>query len=144
MGGVVAPSVRAAPATDPVISAGAWTFKGTAVGEDWDVFAKQSAGQPTRWRVAPSRSRLQAQGHLVRGTSGHWWRLADRLDDHLAWYGDPGVDHVRLNFDWDRIEPEPGARVWAPYDTIVPALQRQGITVIGVFVTLPAWAANDR
>jgi hypothetical protein len=50
---------------------------------------------------------------------------------------------VRLNFDWDRIEPEPGARVWDPYDTVVPALQRQGITVIGVFVTLPAWAAND-
>ena len=143
MGALVAPSVRAAPTTDPVISAGARTFKGTAVGEDWDVFAKQSAGRPTHWRVAPTRSRLQAQGRLVHGISGHWWRLADRLDDHLAWYGDLAVDHVRLNFDWDRIEPEPGARVWAPYDTIVPALQRQGITVIGVFVTLPAWAAND-
>jgi len=51
-----------------------------------------------------------------------------------------GFGWVRQHFPWADIEPAPGQFDWAPWDRIVAAAGRQGLALIAVLDTSPAWA----
>lgn len=54
------------------------------------------------------------------------------------------VGNLRINFNWGRLEPTPGApRDWAYYDTVVERAARARVAILAVLVGSPPWAAGD-
>jgi hypothetical protein len=94
---------------------------------------------PSSARAAPPT----ADRELLFGVAGHAWWLDDHLDAFMAAYRDLGVTTVRLSVDWKYIEPSPGVYRWDRYDRVLTRLADSGVVVVGVFVTVPAWAATD-
>jgi hypothetical protein len=84
-----------------------------------------------------------ADRHLLYGVAAHAWWLDQHLDRFVAAYHDLGVTTLRLSIDWKRIEPTPGEYQWQLYDRVLNRLVDEGFTIVGVFVTVPAWAASD-
>ena len=93
--------------------------------------------------VAPSadaasgvRFGIQDDAWLVHGSG----TLDDRLDrlDRL------GVDLVRFNLHWDRIEPTQGAFAWEDSDLVLEGLRAHGIAAVVGLVGSPRWANGGR
>lgn len=80
---------------------------------------------------------------LLYGIAGHAWWLDQHLDRFVAAYHDLGITSVRLSIDWKRIEPQPGVYQWDLYDRVLQRLVDERLTIVGVFVTVPAWAATN-
>jgi hypothetical protein len=54
------------------------------------------------------------------------------------------VGNLRVAFNWGLVEPTPGAaRNWAYYDALVGRAARARVSLIGVLVGSPSWAAGD-
>jgi O-antigen ligase len=51
-----------------------------------------------------------------------------------------GFGWLRQHFPWADIEPQPGAFDWSPWDRLVAEVRRQGLELIAVLDTAPAWA----
>ncbi len=51
-----------------------------------------------------------------------------------------GFGWVRQHFPWADMEPQPGAFDWAPWDHLVAEVKSQGLELIAVLDTAPAWA----
>lgn len=51
-----------------------------------------------------------------------------------------GFSWVRQNFPWAEIEPEPGDYRWERWDRLVAAVRQQGLGLIAVLDSSPAWA----
>lgn len=51
-----------------------------------------------------------------------------------------GFRWLRQHFPWADIEPRPGAFDWAPWDRLVAEVKGQGLELIAVLDTAPAWA----
>jgi hypothetical protein len=66
--------------------------------------------------------------------------LAERLDrlERL------GVEVVRFNLHWDRIEPEQGQYDWRSSDAVLRGLRGRGIPAVVGIVGSPRWANGDR
>ena len=95
---------------------------------------------PLTGRAAPPATDRE----LLFGVAGHAWWLDDHLDEFMAAYRDLGVTTVRLSVDWKYIEPSPGVYRWDRYDRVLRRLADARVVVVGVFVTVPAWAASRR
>lgn len=54
-----------------------------------------------------------------------------------------GVHWLRSDIDWPAIEPVKGTYNWPPFDAKVRPPREQGIYLLPVFETTPAWAAAD-
>ncbi|MGZ8178111.1 cellulase family glycosylhydrolase [Williamsia sp. SKLECPSW1] len=59
---------------------------------------------------------------------------------HLSTIAALGVKTVRLAVPWAAYEPADGVYSWAPLDAVVSAAASQGLGVLGVVNTTPAWA----
>ena len=66
--------------------------------------------------------------------------LADRLDRLESL----GVEIVRFNLHWDRIEPVRGVQSWEESDLVLNGLQERGIPVVLGLVGSPRWANGGR
>jgi len=55
---------------------------------------------------------------------------------------DGGFHWVRQHFPWAEIEPSPGNYDWARWDQLVTEVKRQGLEIIAVLDTSPAWARS--
>ncbi len=55
---------------------------------------------------------------------------------------DGGFSWVRQHFPWAEIEPLPGKYDWARWDRLVTEVKRQGLEIIAVLDTSPAWARS--
>jgi hypothetical protein len=96
------------------------------------------------WPAAGVQAQAPAAGReLLFGVAGHAWWLDDHLDTFVAAYRDLGVTTVRLSVDWKYIEPSPGVYRWDRYDRVLGRLADERLTIVGVFVTVPAWAASN-
>jgi hypothetical protein len=93
--------------------------------------------------IAPSanassgvRFGIQDDAWLVHGSG----TLDDRLDrlDRL------GVDLVRFNLHWDRIEPIRGEFDWEDSDLVLEGLRAHGIAAVVGLVGSPRWANGGR
>ena len=73
-------------------------------------------------------------------TSLEQYATAEELSGALAWVKAAGFGWVRQHFPWADIEPTPGQFEWARWDSIVAEANRQGLAVIAVLDTSPAWA----
>lgn len=51
-----------------------------------------------------------------------------------------GLGVVRQRLAWHEIEPQPGVYHWEKWDRILPIVQAEGLTLIAVLDTSPAWA----
>ncbi len=67
---------------------------------------------------------------------------ADELQATLALVREAGFGWVRQRFPWREIEPQPGQFDWARWDAIVAATRREGLALIAVLDTAPAWAQS--
>lgn len=54
-----------------------------------------------------------------------------------------GLGWVRQRFPWADIEPEHGHYNWAPWDHLVTVVQEEGLSLIAVVDTSPAWARSN-
>ncbi|MCC6628970.1 MAG: hypothetical protein IT340_16395 [Chloroflexi bacterium] len=97
-----------------------------------------SGAMPAAAASPPIRDR-----ELLFGIAGHAWWLDDHLDTFVAAYRDLGITSVRLSIDWKVIEPTPGVYQWDRYDRVLGRLVDERFTIVGVFVTVPPWAASD-
>ncbi|MEO5576506.1 MAG: hypothetical protein ABIR67_13575 [Gaiellaceae bacterium] len=79
---------------------------------------------------------IQDDAWLVHGDG----TLDERLDrlDRL------GVDVVRFNLHWDRIEPARGAYAWQESDAVLAGLRSRGIPAVVGIVGSPRWANGGR
>jgi Glycosyl hydrolase catalytic core len=66
------------------------------------------------------------------------------LDDRLDRLERLGVDIVRFNLHWDRIEPERGSPDWQPSDLVLEGLRARGIPAVVGIVGSPRWANGGR
>lgn len=98
-------------------------------------------GWPATGAAAPAPPATNRE--LIFGIAGHAWWLDDHLDTFVAAYRDLGMTTVRLSVDWKYIEPTPGVYRWDRYDRVLGRLADEHLTIVGVFVTVPAWAASN-
>jgi hypothetical protein len=103
------------------------------------LLASMLLSAPLSGRAAPPVTDRE----LLFGVAGHAWWLDDHLDAFMAAYRDLGVTTVRLSVDWKYIEPSPGVYRWDRYDRVLRRLADDRVVVVGVFVTVPAWASAD-
>ncbi len=54
-----------------------------------------------------------------------------------------GITHVRQYFPWREIEPRRGEYAWARWDRIVRAAQVNGVQLVAVLHTAPAWSQRE-
>lgn len=54
-----------------------------------------------------------------------------------------GLGWVRQRFPWADIEPERGHYNWTPWDHLVAVVQEEGLSLIAVVDTSPAWARSN-
>jgi hypothetical protein len=54
-----------------------------------------------------------------------------------------GITHVRQYFSWREIEAQRGAYAWAKWDRIVNAARANGVQLIAVLHTAPAWSQRE-
>ncbi len=64
----------------------------------------------------------------------------ERLDWALGLIAEGGITWVRQRFPWSELEPEPGVFDWAPWDRLVASAVNQGVQLIAVLDSPPAWA----
>jgi hypothetical protein len=50
---------------------------------------------------------------------------------------------VRIDFDWFRIQPEPGAFRWEPFDRAIDRAADLGLLVLATLSYTPAWASSN-
>jgi O-antigen ligase len=62
------------------------------------------------------------------------------LQQALQWVKQGGFYWVRQHFPWADIEPQPGQYRWERWDRLVAAVGQQGLGVIAVLDSSPAWA----
>ena len=55
-----------------------------------------------------------------------------------------GVDLVRVNVDWNEVEPREGVFDWSGYDAAIQGLHARGIEPLLTLVSTPAWANGGR
>lgn len=66
--------------------------------------------------------------------------LDPRVIDLIA---DTGVNWVRAEFHWSRIEPTPGGEFrWDEYDRMVDRFNRAGINILAILTYPPGWAQD--
>lgn len=64
--------------------------------------------------------------------------------EQLTWalnlISEGGITWVRQHFPWSELEPQPGVFEWAPWDRLVASAVEQGVQLIAVLDSPPAWA----
>ncbi|MDH4179544.1 MAG: beta-galactosidase, partial [Armatimonadota bacterium] len=53
-----------------------------------------------------------------------------------------GVSSIRMQLDWNRVEPEPGTFRWTDFDAAVEAAAARGLEVVFVLGPCAEWAVN--
>src|SRR5215210_5482228 len=93
--------------------------------------------------VAPA---AQASGSVRFGIQDDAWLVhgGGTLDDRLDRLEQLGVDVVRFNLHWDKIEPTKGAYRWEDSDAALQGLRTRGIPAVVGIVGSPAWANGGR
>ena len=93
--------------------------------------------------VAPG---AQASSSVRFGIQDDSWLVhgAGTLDERLDKLGSLGVDVVRFNLHWDRIEPVRGKQNWEESDLVLEGLQDRGIPAVVGLVGSPRWANGGR
>jgi hypothetical protein len=66
------------------------------------------------------------------------------LDDRLDRLERLGVDVVRFNLHWDKIEPSKREYVWEDSDAVLQGLRSRGIPAVVGIVGSPSWANGGR
>jgi hypothetical protein len=79
---------------------------------------------------------IQDDSWLVHG--------AGTLDERLDRLESLGVDVVRFNLHWDRIEPVRGGQSWEDSDLVLNGLHDRGIPAVVGLVGSPRWANGGR
>ncbi len=60
----------------------------------------------------------------------------------LSRLADASVSSIRMQLDWNRVEPKPGKFSWAAFDTAVNAARAKGMDVVLVLGPCAEWAVN--
>ena len=92
--------------------------------------------------VAPA----QASSGVRYGIQDDSWLVhgAGTLDDRLDRLESLGVETVRFNLHWDRVEPVRGTQNWEESDLVLNGLRDRGIPAIVGLVGSPRWANGGR
>jgi O-antigen ligase len=64
------------------------------------------------------------------------------LQQALQWVKQGGFYWVRQHFPWADIEPQPGEYRWERWDRLVATVRQQGLGLIAVLDSSPAWARH--
>lgn len=68
------------------------------------------------------------------------WTDPAKVSALVAYLRNTGVRWVRLPLRWNMVQPQPGPFDWSRTDPVVHALHRNGIRMLGLLVSVPAWA----
>src|SRR5215212_11129930 len=84
----------------------------------------------------------QASSAVRYGIQDDSWLIhgAGTLDDRLDRLESLGVEIVRFNLHWDRIEPLRGTQSWEESDQVLNGLHDRGIPAVVGIVGSPPWA----
>jgi hypothetical protein len=93
-------------------------------------------GAPVAQASSSVRYGIQDDSWLIHG--------AGTLDDRLDRLESLGVDIVRFNLHWDRIEPVRGEQNWEESDLVLDGLRDRGIPAVVGIVGSPRWANGGR
>lgn len=66
---------------------------------------------------------------------------SDAILDDVAL--DLGMQRIRVDFDWFRIEPERGHFRWEEFDRIIDRSYQLGVEVLATLAYTPAWASSN-
>jgi len=100
------------------------------------VCALLGAAIPTAGASSGVRFGIQDDAWLVHGPG--------TLDDRLERLERLGVDLVRFNLHWNRIEPVRGELAWQESDLVLKGLRGRGIAAVVGLVGSPRWANGGR
>ena len=93
-------------------------------------------GTPTADASPNVRFGIQDDAWLVHGSG--------TLDDRLDRLERLGVDVVRFNLHWDKIEPSKGEYAWEDSDAVLHGLRSRGIPAVVGIVGSPRWSNGGR
>ncbi len=54
-----------------------------------------------------------------------------------------GFEEVRISLSWDKVETRQGAYTWSKLDSLIKAVEKQGLSMILLSNTTPTWARRD-
>jgi hypothetical protein len=54
-----------------------------------------------------------------------------------------GMQWIRVDFDWYRVEPERGRYVWKEHDRVIERSHELGVGVLGTLAYTPNWASSN-
>jgi hypothetical protein len=70
------------------------------------------------------------------------WLLPEYRDTEMALVAAVGARYVGLDFDWRRIEPQPGAYTWQDTDEVVALAKEHGLRLVPMLLYTPHWAST--
>jgi len=70
------------------------------------------------------------------------WLSPEHREIEVALAAATGASTIGLDFDWRRIEPEPGQHVWADTDDVVALAKRYGLHLVPMLLYTPRWAST--
>lgn len=83
-------------------------------------------------------------GGMACGISSQSWRINARPNEFVNHFRALGVTNTRFGIDWRGIENPRGNYHWSAYDSAVNTMVNNGITVVGLFNTIPEWLCANQ
>lgn len=78
------------------------------------------------------------------GVSSHFYWLSEAgTRTQMGRLKAVGVDWVREDFRWDRLEPQRGVFDWTRTDHVMAAAAATGVNVLGLVTNAPSWASGS-
>jgi polysaccharide biosynthesis protein PslG len=70
------------------------------------------------------------------------WLPPDQQEKEIALAAATGARYIGLDFDWRRIEPEPGKFHWDDLDRVVDLAKQYNLTLVPMLLYTPRWASS--
>jgi hypothetical protein len=91
--------------------------------------------------LPPAAARDEQNGIGLAGVQLLWLPPEQRKTEALL-AAASGAQYVGLDFDWQRIQPEPGSYQWTDADTVVALAKKYGLHLVPTLIYTPRWISS--